>query len=341
MSKVFISISFKSILLLFSVLLVPISFISVYGSVQNFSTDKSTYYDGDTILISGTVNYDPSIPSVILQIIDPEETGFAGIADISPKSDGSFFTKINVGGPTWSSDGIYTLKVFYGGNLEKKITYQKSPSYTSSESTLKSTVSNTDKQHLTDKFFVENPKIRITGFPSLDHSPQYYTDRYNNEPNYKSWFDSQFPNYSINDVVGYKPTHISDFPSKDHSPQYYIDRYNNEPNYKSWFDSQFPQQTIYDVLGFHTYIPDWIKTYAKLWTTGEVSDTQFMHGLDFMLKNKIIVIQNSPHSVDNSISYVPNWIRNNALWWADNLISQQEFVNSLKYLIEEDIIEIQ
>lgn len=294
MSKVFISISFKSILLLFSILLVSISFISVYGSVQNFSTDKSTYYDGDTILISGTVNYDPSIPSVILQIINPEETGFAGIADISPKSDGSFFTKINVGGPTWSSDGIYNIKIFYGGNLEKKITYQKSSSYTSSESILKSTVANIDKQHLTDKFFVENPKMRITGFPSLDHSPQYY-----------------------------------------------IDRYNNEPNYKSWFDSQFPQQTIYDVLGFHTYIPDWIKTYAKLWTTGEVSDTQFMHGLDFMLKNKIIVIENSPYSVDNSISFVPNWIRHNALWWADNLISQQEFVNSLKYLIEEDIIEIQ
>ena len=294
MSKVFLSISFKSILLLFSVLFTSISFISVYGSVQNFSTDKSTYYDGDTISISGSVNYDPSIPSVILQIINPEESGFAGIADISPKSDGSFFATINVGGPTWPSDGIYTLKVFYGGNLEKKITYQKSSIYTPSESTPKFTATNIDKRHLDDKFLIENPKMRIIGFPSLDHSPQYY-----------------------------------------------IDRYNNELNYKSWFDSQFPQQTIYDVLGFYTYVPDWIKTYAKLWTTGEISDTQFMHGLDFMLKTKIIMIQNSPNSIDNSVSYVPNWIRNNALWWADDLISQQEFVNSLKYLMEKDIIEIQ
>ena len=76
-------------------------------------------------------------------------------------------------------------------------------------------------------------KLQIPNFPSLDKSPQYYIDRYNNEPNYKSWFDSQFPFNSIYDVVGYAPTTVDGFPSLDKSPQYYIDRYNNEPNYKS------------------------------------------------------------------------------------------------------------
>ena len=82
-----------------------VCFVSVYGSVQNFSTDKSTYSDGDTIVISGQVDYNPNIPSIILQIINPEETGFTGIADVSPTSDGSFSTKFHVGGPTWSSSG--------------------------------------------------------------------------------------------------------------------------------------------------------------------------------------------------------------------------------------------
>ncbi|MBI4131767.1 MAG: hypothetical protein HY476_04685, partial [Nitrosarchaeum sp.] len=175
---------------------------------------------------------------------------------------------------------------------------------------------------------------------SLDYSPQYYIDRYNNEPSYKSWFDSQFSDYLIQDVVGYKPTHVQNFPSLDYSPQYYIDRYNNEPSYKSWFDSQFPEQSLYDILGFSPYIPDWIKTYAELWATGDVSDSEFISGLDFMLEHHIIVIPNLQYSEENSVSSIPNWIRNNADWWVNDLISQQEFVNSLEYLIEEQIIEI-
>ena len=298
------------------------------GEVQNFSIDKSIYHDGDTLKISGTVNYDATIPSVILQIITPGETGLAGIANVLPNSDGSFSALFHVGGPTWSESGTYTLKISYGGNLEKTFSYQKF------------SMNSDNANDNSNAFFIENPKMRIPGFPSLDYSPQYYIDRYNNEPNYKSWFDSQFPDYLIQDVVGYKPTHVQNFPSLDYSPQYYIDRYNNEPNYKSWFDSQFPDKSIYDILGFSTYIPDWIKTYAKLWALGDMSDSEFISGLDFMLEHHIIVIPNLQYSEENFVSSIPNWIQNNADWWANDLISQQEFVNSLEYLIEEQIIEI-
>ncbi|MDH3488822.1 MAG: hypothetical protein OEL56_00080 [Nitrosopumilus sp.] len=132
---------------------------------------------------------------------------------------------------------------------------------------------------------------------------------------------------------------ILGFPSFDKSPQYYIDRYNNELDYKSWFDSQFPEQTIYSVLGYSTYIPDWIKTYAQNWATGEISDQEFIMGLDFMLQNNIIVISNFNYE-HSSIDNVPSWFRNNAHWWSIDLISQQEFINSIKYLIQENIISI-
>ena len=257
----------------------------MFGSVQNFSTDKSLYHNGDTLKISGTVNYDATIPSVILQIITPSGDGLAGIANVLPKSDGFFSTTFHVGGPTWSEYGIYTIKISYGGNLEKTFSYQKS-----SVNLDDASVDITDNPN---KSFIENPKMQIPGFPSLDHSPQYY-----------------------------------------------IDRYNNEPSYKSWFDSQFPEQSIYDILGFSTYIPDWIKTYAELWAIGDMSDSEFILGLDFMLEHHIIVIPNLQYSEENSVSSIPNWIRNNANWWANDLISQQEFVNSLEYLIEEQIIEI-
>jgi hypothetical protein len=93
-------------------------------------------------------------------------------------------------------------------------------------------------------------------------------------------------------------------------------------------------------LGFSTDIPDWIKTYAKNWATGEISDSEFISGLDFMLQNKIIVIPNVDY-VHSTIDDVPSWFRNTSHWWSNDLISQQEFVNSLKFLIQKDILLIE
>lgn len=47
-----------------------------------------------------------------------------------------------------------------------------------------------------------DPTKRIPGFPDPAKDPQSYVDRYNNEPNYKDWFNSNFPDYTIYEVVG-------------------------------------------------------------------------------------------------------------------------------------------
>lgn len=281
---------------LFMLLSIPSCFLVAFATVGDFTTDKTLYHDGDSLVISGNVDYDPARFSVIMQIITPSGSGLAHVDSIIPKSNGSFSKTVHVGGPTWSEEGKYTIKLSYGGNLEKFIEYVKTsqpkdsgisgPKLTPAKKSEPLTVKPTSP-------FEENPKLRILGFPSLDKSPQYY-----------------------------------------------IDRYNGEPEYKLWFDSQFPEQTIYDILGFSTYIPDWIKTFAQNWAAGEVSDQEFMTGLDFMLQNNIIVIPNlnyAHHTIDD----VPYWFRNTAQWWSNDLISQQEFINSIKYLIQEDIILIE
>ena len=115
-----------------------------------------TYHDGDTLKISGTVNHDPVITSIILQIITPGGTGLAGIANVLPKSDGSFSTTFYVGGSTWSDDGTYTIKVSYGGNLEKTFSYQKSSINSEDDISVNADNSN--------QLFTENHKIRIPDF---------------------------------------------------------------------------------------------------------------------------------------------------------------------------------
>ena len=314
----------------------PSFFVASFASINDFTTDKILYNTDDSIIISGNVDYDPDLFSIIVQIITPSGSGLAHVDSIVPNNDGSFTKTINAGGPTWPENGYYTIKLSYGGNLEKSIEYQKSSEYVPPTSTPSTSTPSAE----IDDLFTVNPKMIIFGFPALDKSPQYYIDRYNNEPSYKSWFDNQFPFYDLEQVVGYQLTHIENFPALDKSPQYYIDRYNNEPSYKSWFDNQFPTKTIYSVLGFSTYIPDWIKDYARNWATGEISDSEFMIGLDFMIQNKIIVISGID-STSFSTEDIPSWFRNTSHWWSAGLISQQEFINSIKYLIQEDIILIE
>jgi len=222
-------------------------------------------------------------------------------------------------------------------------TSEESTSNEQTSSQNKESIITTNEQPSTSSSSIpqtQKPKTHIPGFPSIDKSPQYYIDRYNTEPDYKSWFDSQFPGKSIESVVGYDPTHIPGFPSIDKSPQYYIARHNTEPDYKSWFDSQFPGKSIYEVLGFQdpVAVPSWIKNNAEWWSTGQITDSDFLAGIEFMIENNIIVIPYLPEPDSNSGHDVPNWIRNNANWWAQDKISEDEFVNGIKFLIQNGII---
>ena len=330
------------ILLLF--LLVPGSFAFAFAIVEDFSTDKTEYNKDDQMIISGNVSYDPEIPFITIQIFTPGKSNFADFNTIPANSDGSFLVTFNVGGPTWTSDGTYPIKITYDGNLEKSIEYKAfseiippEPEPTPEPEPIPEPTPEPSVSEPVSTF--NTLKLKIPNFPAIDKSPQYYLDRYNDEPIYKSWFDSQFPLNSINDVVGYKQTHIENFPAIDKSPQFYLDRYNDEPSYKSWFESQFPNESIHNILGYEdpVSVPDWIRNNAEWWATGKINDSAFISGIEFMLENNIIMVSTTS---SNKISdeEIPDWIRNNAHWWSQNLISEDEFVNGLKFMIQEGII---
>jgi len=45
---------------------------------------------------------------------------------------------------------------------------------------------------------------KIADFVDATKNPQYYLDRYYNEPTYKSWFDRNYPDRTIEEATGYK-----------------------------------------------------------------------------------------------------------------------------------------
>ena len=326
----------------------PVGFILAYGEVDIVSTDKSIYHKNDQLNISGNVQYDSDVPFVTVQIFTPGKSSFADFKTFPVGSDGVFSATFHVGGPTWTTDGNYPIKVTYNGNMEKTIEYKEffdEVSATPNPEPEVSATPNPEPEAISISEHISNfitLKFKIPNFPALDKAPQYYIDRYNNEQSYKDWFDSQFPNDSISDVVGYSSTNVSGFPSIDKAPQYYIDRYNNEQSYKDWFDSQFPNDSVYNILGYKdpVSVPNWIRNTAEWWAIGEINDATFVSGIEFMLENNIIRVSNISPFGNISEEEIPDWIRNSAHWWSQDLISEEEFINSLKFLIQQGIITI-
>ena len=95
-----------------------------------------------------------------------------------------------------------------------------------------------------------------------------------------------------------------------------------------------------------TQIPDWIRNIAGWWAIGDISENEFLTGIEYLINNNIILIDFVPCNYeiqDQTISpskSVPDWIKNNANWWSENLIDDIDFFNGLQYLIEHKIIKI-
>ncbi|MGY5151130.1 MAG: putative Ig domain-containing protein, partial [Candidatus Nitrosopumilus sp. bin_6a] len=96
-------------------------------------------------------------------------------------------------------------------------------------------------------------ELGLAAFVDTAKDPQSYVDRYNNEANYKKWFDENYSQYdSIYQAVGLDEPLLIPAPFVDTAkdPQSYVDRYNNEANYKKWFDENYSQyDSIYQAVG--------------------------------------------------------------------------------------------
>jgi len=92
-------------------------------------------------------------------------------------------------------------------------------------------------------------------------------------------------------------------------------------------------------------IPGWIKDVASWWANDQISENEFVTGIEYLINNNIILLHNIPCNEKIERQYgdtksIPDWIKNNASWWSDNLIDDTDFINGLQYLIKHNIIKI-
>ena len=92
-------------------------------------------------------------------------------------------------------------------------------------------------------------------------------------------------------------------------------------------------------------IPGWIKDVASWWANDQISENEFVVGIEYLINNNIILLHSIPCNEKIESQYgdtksIPDWIKNNASWWSDNLIDDTDFINGLQYLIKHKIVKI-
>ena len=89
-----------------------------------------------------------------------------------------------------------------------------------------------------------------------------------------------------------------------------------------------------------TSIPPWIKNNAGWWATDQIADSAFLEGIQYLIKEGIMVVSPTETSEPAGSQQVPVWIKNNAGWWADGQIDDDSFVLGIQHLIKVGIIVI-
>ena len=82
-------------------------------------------------------------------------------------------------------------------------------------------------------------------------------------------------------------------------------------------------------------IPYWIKDISKIWTNGQMNDTEFAKSIQFLIDQDIIFNSKAGQELQ-----IPEWFKFTTSWWTNNQIPDTIYGNALQFLIDERIIVI-
>jgi hypothetical protein len=218
-----LSIFLSSIILLSGI-------IPAFAEVTEIQLDHKSYLIGESINLKGTVTSDDSgLVTIVLR--DPSDK-FVLLSQAIIQADNSFEKTIPIN-EKFQVKGTYNVTAFVLDITEGRTESfdLTSGEYMQKIISDKDTISVPQNFELTSKEVemientlelipvIENPtevdfkmdkqlesitnESKLADFVDASKNPQYYLDRYYNEPVYKSWFDRNYPNLTIEEAVGY------------------------------------------------------------------------------------------------------------------------------------------
>lgn len=185
----------------------------VFAEVSSLQTNNGIFYKGNQIEFSGTV--EEGSTGLITIVIRDQNNEFVMLTQSSINYDDSFEKQITIG-DKFSENGLYNATGFIL-NMTKGITTNFS---TSSDGGVVIPQSESIDEKIDEPITLDEERISSTetkqgeinepvnhsnyaDFVDASKDPYHYVERYYSEPMYKSWFDRNYPNHTIEDAVGY------------------------------------------------------------------------------------------------------------------------------------------
>lgn len=207
--------------------------LPAFAEVAEIQLDKTTYVKGDIINVKGTVTNDASgLVTIVLR--DPNDK-FVLLSQAFIQTDDSFEKAIPINekfqvlgaynatafvlnmtaGVTQSFElvGVITEEnidsnddlVLTGSEFETVLKEDSKTINREFEPSPDDTKTQIEKEPIIEtqpEILIDN-KSKIADFVDKNKEPEYYLDRYYNEPVYQSWFDRNYPNLTIEEALGY------------------------------------------------------------------------------------------------------------------------------------------
>ena len=97
---------------------------------------------------------------------------------------------------------------------------------------------------------------------------------------------------------------------------------------------------LQSVAAKDTAIPEWVKTNAGWWSEGSIDDGSFVQGIQFLIKEGLMVIPATEQGASTQGNAIPEWIKNNAGWWSEGSIDDVSFVQGIQFMIKEGLMRV-
>jgi len=184
----------------------------VFAEVTSLQTDNESFYKGDQIEFSGTVENDSTgIVTIVIRDLNDE---FVLLTQAIINHDNSFGEKIKIENQ-FTEHGDYTAIGFIF-NMSKGAT----TNFGVSLNEIPITENDEIHEKVNQEVISNNPIIveestksaepiklvyntNNVDFMDPSKDPYHYVERYYSEPVYKSWFDRNYPGQTIEEAVGY------------------------------------------------------------------------------------------------------------------------------------------
>ncbi len=87
-------------------------------------------------------------------------------------------------------------------------------------------------------------------------------------------------------------------------------------------------------------IPQWIRNDAKWWQQGQIDDSTFASGIQYLIKQGVIQLPPTASGQSSPGIQIPQWVKANAGLWANGQIDDSTFAAGIQYLIKIGIIAV-